>query len=172
MSAGPYDDGESSYEVRLERVPGGLRLAEWDGTGLRRRAPVVAAEDVANLVERAAEVLDARDAARLTQALAPQSQAPGAAAAPGEAADAEGTAVATLGVSRGRSGDFKEELRLESIGDGRVRLGRWILRPGSGWQLQEAPPMLPAQRYAEVMADAVRHGLPARLSGSEDAARL
>ena len=157
--------------MRLERVPGGLRLAEWDASGLRRRAPVVAAEDVADLVRRAAEVLESRDAARLTQALAPQDETPRPVSAAGDA-DATGGEPSTLGVSRGRSGDFKEELRLESVGDGQVRLGRWLNRPGSGWQLQEAPPMLPAQRYSEVLADAVRNGLPSRLSDQEDTARL
>ena len=171
-SAGPYDAGDGSYEVRLERVPGGLRLAEWDGSGLRRRAPVLAAEDVAGLVERAAGILEQRDATRLSQALAtPQDRdatGPRAEAAGGLAAEE----VGTLGVSRGRSGDFKEELRLEAVGDGRVRLGRWLLRPGSGWQMQEAPPMLPAARYAEVVADAVRHGLHAGASDAGDPARL
>ena len=42
---------------------------------------------------------------------------------------------------------------------GRVRVGRWVLRPGSGWQLQEAPPMLPAARFAEALAGAAREGL-------------
>ena len=163
VSAGPYYEDDGSYEVRLERVPGGLRLAEWDGSGLRRRAPVLAEGDVAGLVERAAEVLEGRDAARLAQALATRPE--GVTAAHREAG-------ATLGVSSGRSGDFKEELRLESAGDERVRLGRWVLRPGSGWQLQEAPPMLPAARYAEVIADAARNGLHSGASDTGDTARL
>ena len=172
-SAGPYDEGERSYEVRLERVPGGLRLAEWDSSGLRRRAPVLAEEDVAGLVERAAGILEERDATRLGGALAAAVEAAGETDRRGQAAGDLGDGeVGTLGVSRGRSGDFKEELRLEAVGQGRVRLGRWLLRPGSGWQLQEAPPMLPATRYAEVVADAVRHGLRAGASDAGDAARL
>jgi hypothetical protein len=63
------------------------------------------------------------------------------------------------GVSKGRSGDFKEELRVERLEDGRVRVGRWVLRPNQGWQLQQAAPMLPAKRYAEAIAGAARNGL-------------
>jgi hypothetical protein len=160
VGAGPYEDDEGkSYEVRLERVPGGIRLAEWGATGLRRRAPVLAAGDVPALVEGAAGVLEARDADGLAGAL--EGAPPGA--------RAEEPAP---GVSRGRSGDFKEELRVEPLGEGRVRIARWVLRPGSGWQLQEAPPMLPAARYAEALADAVRRGLLSSASDAGDAARL
>ncbi len=166
VSVGPYEEGEGSYEVRLERVPGGIRLAEWDGSGLRRRAPLLAAEDVASLVERAAEILEERDATRMSEALEAASDPAG------REYEAAGAAGDTLGVSRGRSGDFKEELRLESVGDGRVRMGRWLLRPGSGWQLQEAPPMLPAARYAEVIAQAARRGITSRTSDAGDASRL
>ena len=163
VSAGPYEDGDDSYDVRLERVPGGVRLAEWDSSGLRRRAPVLAAADVPALLRGAAGVLDERDAGRLTEALGAQPEAAGT------GATGEG---AVVGVSRGRSGDFKEELRVELLGDARVRVGRWVLRPGSGWELQDAPPMLPAGRYAEALADAVRRGLPLAASDAGDAARL
>ena len=87
-AAGPYEDLEvSRYEVRLERVPGGLRLAEWVlATGeLRRRAPVLEAADLPGLVERAIEkgvVADA-EAEKLADAVAAE----------------QGS-----GVSRGRSG--------------------------------------------------------------------
>lgn len=162
-SAGPYEGEEGSYEVRLERVPGGIRLAEWDGSGLRRRAPVLHAADVARLVEGAAGVLDKRDAARLAGALEPEAQRTGFASAGGGGA---------VGVSRGRSGDFKEELRVEPLEDGRLRIARWVLRPGTGWQVQEAPPMLPADRYAEALADARRRGVLPSMSDSGDAARL
>ena len=43
-----------------------------------------------------------------------------------------------------------------------MRVGRWVLRPAQGWQLQEAPPMLPAKRYAEAIGAAVRAGLLVR----------
>lgn len=153
VSVGPYEDADGMrYEVRLERVPGGVRLAEWSGSRLRRRAPVLDLGDLFALVAGAPEVLAARDAEALAAALDAES-----ASGPGEA-----------GVSRGRTGDFKEELRVELLEGGRLRIARWVLRPGSGWALQEAPPMLPAARFAEALADAARKGL---LSGSGHAAR-
>ncbi len=146
-----YQDGDGQpYVVRLERVPGGLRLAEWSGSTLRRRAPVLAAPDLAHLAGSAAQALAPADAAALAAA---------AGADPGE--QASGPAV-----SKGRAGDFKEELRVEALDEGRVRVGRWVLRPAQGWQLQEAPPMLPAKRYAEAIAAAVRAGLVPQVSGS------
>jgi hypothetical protein len=130
-SAGPYadDDGES-YEVRLERVPGGLRLAEWAAGRLRRRAPVLgAAADLGALVLEAAERggLREREAGALR----------GAAAA---------TETNAEGRSPGRSGEMRDELRVEPLSDGRIRVARW--------ELQEAPVMLPAARYAEALAAA------------------
>ena len=160
VSAGPYGEGPDSYEVRLERVPGGVRLAEWGSAGLRRRAPVIATADLPALFGGAASVLPERDASRMAEALAASSDAP------------EATEAAPVGVSRGRSGDFKEELRVEALEEGTVRIGRWVLRPGSGWELQDAPPMLPAARYAEALADAGRRGLPLASSDAGDAARL
>jgi len=137
-AAGPYEDLDvSRYEVRLERVPGGLRLAEWPlARGeLRRRAPVLEAGDLPGLVVRAVErgVVDGAEAEKLTEAVA------------GEARS---------GVSRGRSGDFWEELRVEQLEAGRVRIARWIERPGSGWERQETPVMLPATRFAEALRGA------------------
>ena len=43
-SAGPYEDGR---EVRLEKVPGGLRLAMWQAGQLVKDAPVLALGDLA-----------------------------------------------------------------------------------------------------------------------------
>ena len=51
---------------------------------------------------------------------------------------------------------------MEALEHGRVRVGRWVLRPAQGWQLQEAPPMLPAERYAEAIGAAARAGLLVR----------
>ena len=128
--------------VRLERVPGGVRLAEWQGSTLRRRAPVLAAADLVRLAEHGGP--------------GPRRRATRAALAAAAATEpAEGRHPGP-GVSKGRTGDFKEELRVEALEDGRVRVGRWVLRPNQGWQLQEAPPMLPAKRYAEAIAAAVR----------------
>ncbi|HEY1356723.1 MAG TPA: hypothetical protein VGF21_00310 [Thermoleophilaceae bacterium] len=123
-SAGPYTDDEGSYEVRIEKVPGGLRMASWMAGAIRRTAPVLRAEDLPGLFERAAE-------AGVVEA-----------ALVGAVPTGEGT-------SPGRAGDLREELRVEALGDGRVRVARWILRPNRGWELQEAPVMLPASRYAE-----------------------
>ncbi len=132
-AAGPYEQDDVRYLVRLEKVPGGVRLAEWAGSQLRRRAPVIAATDLPGLLGGAADVLPERDAAMLVEAL-----------------DAEGD-----GVSPGRSGDFKEELRAEDLGDGQIRVARWVLRPGSGWELQDAPVMVPAARLAEALRGVV-----------------
>jgi hypothetical protein len=105
---------------------------------------VLAAEDVAGLVAAARErgVLAERDQAALDDALA---------AEPGEPAAAV--------VSPGRAGDMREELRVEALEDGMVRIARWLYRPNQGWELQDAPVMLPAKRYAEALSRAVRAGL-------------
>jgi hypothetical protein len=146
-SAGPYeDDLGDSYEVRLERVPGGVRLAEWAAGQIRRSAPVLAARDLGTLL------LTTRDRALLSDA---DSEAL-LAAATTETEDGSGAA---FGASRGRTGDMQEELRIEPVGEGRVRIGRWILRPGADWELQHAPVMLPAKRYAEAIRAAARGGL-------------
>jgi len=146
--AGPArrDEDDALYLIRLERVPGGVRLGEWRGSALAPAAPVLPAEDLADLVARSGDALQARDAGKLIEAL-------------GTAPAGQGDGEAIAGVSRGRSGDFKEELRVEAVGDGQLRVARWVLRPAIGWELQDAPPMLPAARYAEALADAVRRGL-------------
>jgi hypothetical protein len=145
-SAGPYerDDG-SRYEVRLEKVPGGVRLGQWSGGALQKAAPVLRASDVPTLIAAARErsVLAERDQELLERALASE---PG-----GEAAVA--------GTSPGRAGDMREELRAEPGDDGLLRMARWLYRPNFGWELQEAPVMLPAKRYAEALGKAVRAGL-------------
>lgn len=146
VSAGPYEreDGER-YEVRLERVPGGVRLGSWSGSALERRAPVLAAADVAGLVHELGEreLLPEQDREKLTAALGESGGGPGG-----------------VGTSAGRSGELREELRVERLEEGLVRVGRWIYRPGPAeWELQEAAPMLPAARFAEALAGAVRHGV-------------
>ena len=149
VTAGPYEreDGHR-YEVRLERVPGGVRLAEWAGGALQRRAPEFPAADLGTLVAAAVEqeLLPARDAEALAGALRTE-------AGTGQATDG------ATGASPGRSGDMREELRVERRDGDRVRVGRWLLFPSRGWELQDAPPMLPAARYAEALRGAVRLGL-------------
>ena len=140
-SVGPYAGG---YEVRLEKVPGGVRLARWAGGSLERAAPVLRAADVPELVA----------AARERAVLAERDQAPLEAALEGETAE-----PADVVASPGRAGDMREELRVEAGEDGMVRIARWLYRPNAGWELQDAPVMLPAKRYAEALSKAVRAGL-------------
>jgi hypothetical protein len=144
-SVGPYQDDAGEYEVRLERVPGGLRLAAWSAGSIRRTAPVLGAGDLGTLLLQAAErgVLG-DDAERLLAA----AQASEHGSAQGEAAGASG----------GRAGELRDELRVEALADGRVRVARWMLRPNHGWQLQEAPVMLPGARYAEAVEAAAAAG--------------
>jgi hypothetical protein len=158
--SGPYvagparrDEDDALYLIRLEKVPGGVRIGEWRGSALAPVAPVLPAEDLADLVARSGDALQTRDAAKLIEAL-------------GTAPVEQGGAEAIAGVSRGRSGDFKEELRVEALDDGQLRVARWVLRPAIGWELQDAPPMLPAARYAEALADAARQGLIAAAPAS------
>ena len=132
-AAGPYEHDDVRYLVRLEKVPGGIRLAEWAGSQLRRRAPVLDAADLPDLVRGTAGVLADRDSTALVEAL-----------------EADGP-----GVSPGRSGDFKEELRAEALDGGRIRIARWVLRPGSGWELQDAPVMVPVERLTEALRGVV-----------------
>lgn len=136
VAAGPYDGAE----LRLERVPGGLRLASWRGGQIERVAPVLAAADIpALLAEAAAKDLLTLDA--------------------GVQADTPPPEPGAFGASPGRSGELSDDLRVELIGDGRVRVARWIMRPNRGWELQEAPVMLPPQRFAEALAAAAREGV-------------
>ena len=51
-AAGPYEDGR---EVRLEKVPGGLRLAAWHAGQLVKDAPVLALSDLPELLSSAVE---------------------------------------------------------------------------------------------------------------------
>jgi hypothetical protein len=137
-TAGPYQDEEGTYELRLERVPGGLRFAAWQGGQIRRRAPVLPAADLPTLLAMAAEKAEAPE---LLAAIGPHPP--------------------VAGVSAGTAGELREELRVEPLEGERVRIARWILRPGSGWELQEAPVMLPAARFAE----ALRRASEGRVAG-------
>jgi hypothetical protein len=145
-SAGPYERADGSrYEVRLEKVPGGVRLGQWSGGALQKAAPVLRAADLPALIAAARErsVLAERDQELLERALETEPS--------GEAAE--------TGTSPGRAGDMREELRAEPSDDGLLRVARWLYRPNFGWELQEAPVMLPAKRYAEALGKAGRAGL-------------
>ena len=151
-SAGPYD----GREVRLERVPGGLRLASWRGGQLERVASLMDANDLPALLADAVakELFTGSDA----EALEVQGDEGLAAVGDGGAA---GTTAGEHGYGRspGRSGELRDELRVEALADGQLRIARWLLRPNRGWELQEAPVMLPPGRYAQALADAARRGV-------------
>jgi hypothetical protein len=141
VSTEPLEREARIYEVRLEKVPGGLRLGEWRGGDIERRAPVLPAAALRGLFDEArGRLLVGFDLPEPAEAVA------------------SGTAA-----SPGRAGDMQEELRLERLADqpGLVRFARWVFWPGTGvgWELQEAPVMLPEGRYAAVLADAVASGL-------------
>ena len=139
MAVGPVEHEARIYEVRLEQVPGGLRLGQWRGGELERKAPVLPASAVRELFD------DARGRAYVKFDLA-------------ESMQAGGDDIAS---SAGRAGDMQEELRLERLGDGFVSIARWIFWPGTGvgWELQDAPVMLPEKRYEQVLSDAALKGL-------------
>ena len=126
-------------------MPGGLRLGHWAAGALERAAPVLRAADVPELVASARErsVLAERDQAPLDAALAAEPAAQ----------TAESVA------SPGRAGDMREELRLEAGDEGMVRLARWLYRPNAGWELQDAPVMLPEKRFEQALSDAAIKGL-------------
>jgi hypothetical protein len=134
-AAGPYDDGR---EIRLEKVPGGLRLAAWHAGQLVKDAPVIALEDLPAMLRSAAErgLLDHRDL--------PTGGDP---------------ALGAHGASPGRSGELRDELRVERIDDDRLRIARWIMRPNRGWELQEAPVLLPADRFLGALGSAAERGV-------------
>jgi hypothetical protein len=134
-SAGPYDGAE----IRLERVPGGLRMASWRGGQIERTAPVLDAADAPGMLAEAAT----------KELLAPPQ-------VPEPAGNGE---VGAFGASPGRSGELRDELRVERLEEGRVRVARWILRPNRGWELQEAPVMLPPARFAQALAAAAGKGV-------------
>ncbi len=143
VSAGPYDGAE----IRLERVPGGLRLAAWRGGQIERTAPVLAASDVPALLAEAA----AQDLLSLGGVAEPSA----ASAEPG-----------TFGASAGRAGELRDELRVELIDGGQVRVARWVMRPNRGWELQQAPVMLPPKRFSEALAAAARKGVLGQPEGA------
>jgi hypothetical protein len=140
VSIAPVEHEARIYEVRLEQVPGGLRLGQWRSGELERKAPVVP-------VSGLRELFDEARGRGLVKFDLPDSAVP---------ADSDG-----LATSPGRAGDMQEELRLEALGDGFVRVARWIFWPGTGvgWELQDAPVMLPENRYEQVLFEAAAAGL-------------
>jgi len=141
-SAGPYEGGR---EVRLEKVPGGLRLASWHAGQLVKNAPVLALRDLPAMLGSAAE-----------QGLLPAADLPGGNGGSLREGD---PAVGAHGASPGRTGELRDELRVERLDDERLRIARWIMRPNRGWELQEAPVMLPPARFAQALAAAAAQGV-------------
>jgi hypothetical protein len=139
-SVGPVEHQARIYEVRLEQVPGGLRLGQWRGGELERRAPALPATALRELVD------EARGRGYVKFELP-------------EGARDRGDDIA---LSPGRAGDMQEELRLERLPEpGYVRVARWIFWPGTGvgWELQDSPVMLPEKRFEQVLSDAAAKGL-------------
>ena len=134
-SAGPYEDGR---EVRLEKVPGGLRLAIWQAGQLVKDAPVLALADLPRMLASAAE-----------QGLVE----------PAELSTSGDPAIGAHGASPGRTGELRDELRVERLDDDRLRIARWIMRPNRGWELQEAPVLLPADRFLGALGSAADRGV-------------
>ena len=140
VAIGPVEHEARIYEVRLEQVPGGLRLGQWHGGELERRAVVMPASSLRELVGEAV----GRGYVRF------------------DLPEAGPAGYDDIAVSGGRAGDMQEELRLERVSEpGFVRIARWIFWPGTGvgWELQDAPVMLPEKRYEQVLSDAVAKGL-------------
>ena len=129
-----------AHEVRLEQVPGGLRFAQWRGGALEKKAPVLPGSALRELFD------EARGRGYVSFDLP----------------EADLAATDAFAASPGRAGDFQEELRLERTEDpGEVRIARWIFFPGTGvgWELQDAPVMLPEKRYEQLLLDATAKGL-------------
>jgi hypothetical protein len=162
-AAGPYDGGR---EVRLEKVPGGLRLASWHAGQLVKMAPVLAVEDLPGMLSSAAEqgLLPAADLPGMADGGRsapgmPDGGAADGASAPGGAPAARDPALGAHGASPGRSGELRDELRVERLDDERLRIARWIMRPNRGWELQEAPVLLPAERFLGALGSAAERGV-------------
>jgi hypothetical protein len=134
-AAGPYDDGR---EIRLEKVPGGLRLAAWHAGQLVKSAPVLALGDLPAMLRSAAEQGFLEQAELVTDG---------------------DPALGAHGASPGRTGELRDELRVERLEDDRLRIARWIMRPNRGWELQEAPVLLPAERFLGALASAAERGV-------------
>jgi hypothetical protein len=139
VSVAPIEHEGRIYEVRLEQVPGGLRFGQWRSGQLERRAPILPASSLRELFDEA----HGRGYIKFDL--------------PEDIRDSGDH----MGVSGGRAGDMREELRVERVGEGFVRIARWIFWPGAGvgWELQDAPVMLPEKRYEQALTDAAIKGI-------------
>ena len=128
--------------MRLERVPGGLRLAEWQAGPSRAGRPCCARRPRRACWREAASKELVADARALADGRRAESGDVARMAAPARAARA--SCATSCGWSV----------------DGEPRADRALgLRPGAGWQLQEAPVMLPPARFEQALAAAAEQGL-------------
>ena len=119
-------------------MPGGLRLAAWHAGQLAREAPVLDLVDLPEMLRSAVE-----------QGLLSEPEG-----------DWTGEpALGRHGASPGRTGELRDELRVERVDDDHVRIARWIMRPNRGWELQEAPVLLPAERFVGALEAAAASGV-------------
>ena len=139
VSVGPVEREARIYEVRLEQVPGGLRLGQWRSGELERKAVAVPASSLRELLD----------------------QARGRGFVKFDLPEDMRDSGDDMGVSGGKAGDMTEELRVERVGEGFVRIARWIFWPGTGvgWELQDAPVMLPEKRFEQALTDAAVKGV-------------
>ena len=134
-AAGPYDDGR---EVRLEEVP------EWPAPRLMARRPA-GPRGAGGPRGRSAGVAGGGGRAR--------------AARPARRGRGRTSSRGQHGASPGRSGELRDELRVERLDPERVRIARWIMRPNRGWELQEAPVLLPPARFVQALQAAAANGV-------------
>ncbi|WDT93215.1 hypothetical protein JDY09_07440 [Thermoleophilum album] len=173
VAHGLEDSAGRPYEVRLDVVPGGVRLAEWQGGALAQRPPRLPADELARLCREiaasgalaapAAEALSA--AGEALAAAAPALVAATASAAPaGDSAGRPAASAAPTGAtppplagsSLGRAGELVDEIRVEAVGDGFVRVGRWTGPANFERELKETPVIAPAERLAEAIVALAR----------------
>ena len=126
---------------------------DWLFREIARRAGYAA--PVASDVQRELIVEEAVRGAHLELLAESAAQPPAATAEPG-----------TFGASAGRAGELRDELRVERIDDRQVRVARWVMRPNRGWELQQAPVMLPPKRFSEALAAAARKGVLSQPEGA------
>ena len=134
-AAGPYAGG---IEVRLERVPGGLRLAEWQAGQIARKAPELDAPTFPGCWPRPRTRGSWRPPRRGATARPPRAAMAPARAVPGTCARSCAWSAWAPAASASRAG---------------------CSGPNAGWQLQEAPVMLPAARFREAIESAAEQGV-------------
>lgn len=164
---GLEDSAGRPYEVRLDVVPGGVRLAEWQSGALAQRPPRLPADELARLCREiaasgalaapAAEALSAAGEAlaaaapALVAATASAAPAGDSAGRPAASAAPAGATPPLAGSSLGRAGELVDEIRVEPVGDGVVRVGRWTGPANLERELKETPVIAPAERLAEAI---------------------